>query len=145
MRPGDPEDASACARILNAWIDTTDWMPRCHSPENVERHYRDAVLAKCDVTVAEREGRVVGFIGIDPPDAHITTFYVDGQTRGEGIGKDLLDMAKGRWPSGLDLWTFVANSEARRFYVREGFTEIQRTDGDNEECLPDILYRWAPE
>ena len=36
----------------------------------------------------------------------------------------------------------VANTDARRFYEREGFVEAKRSDGDNEEKLPDILYAW---
>ena len=60
---------------------------------------------------------------------------------GQGHGKRLLDHAKAH-RSKLQLWTFVANTGAQRFYSREGFTEVERSDGDNEEKLPDILYRW---
>ena len=34
------------------------------------------------------------------------------------------------------------NARARAFYERQGFQPVSRTDGDNEEQLPDILYRW---
>jgi hypothetical protein len=40
------------------------------------------------------------------------------------------------------LWTFVANAGARRFYAREGFVEARRTEGENEEGLPDVLLTW---
>ena len=40
------------------------------------------------------------------------------------------------------LWTFVANAPARRFYAREGFVEVRRTGGENEEGLPDVLLKW---
>ena len=38
-----------------------------------------------------------------------------------------------------------ANTPWRHFYEREGFTAALLTDGaDNEEKLPDVLYRWSP-
>jgi len=43
---------------------------------------------------------------------------------------------------GLQLWTFQANREARRFYERHGFTAVEETDGTtNEERLPDMRYK----
>ncbi len=56
--------------------------------------------------------------------------------------QDLPDGAKKAFPSGLRLWTFQANHKARKFYEREEFVELRRTNGDNEEGLPDILYGW---
>ena len=49
---------------------------------------------------------------------------------------------QGGGPTGLTLWTFAANAAARRFYAAQGFVELRRTDGDNEEGLPDILLAW---
>jgi hypothetical protein len=44
----------------------------------------------------------------------------------------------------LQLWTFVSNLGAQRFYLRHGFVEVERTDGAaNEEHAPDILYEWS--
>ena len=137
IRPGTREDAAPCAAILNDWIDRTEWMPRLHSKEDVARHYRDFVFV-------EREVHVLGtppkaFIGLDKG-GYVTTLYC--AEPGQGRGKALLDHAKTLRPS-LRLWTFIANESARRFYIREGFTEIDRTDGDNEENLPDICYEWG--
>ena len=42
----------------------------------------------------------------------------------------------------LFLWTFVANQKARAFYRREGFREVEQTEGDNEEGLPDVRLTW---
>ena len=60
-----------------------------------------------------------------------------------GIGAALLEHAKRERPDGLELWTFVSNAGAQRFYERHGFVEVRRTDGaENEERAPDILYVW---
>jgi GNAT superfamily N-acetyltransferase len=51
-------------------------------------------------------------------------------------------VTKAREPR-LVLWTFQANSAAIAFYLREGFVEIERTDGaGNEEGLPDVRMIW---
>ncbi len=53
-----------------------------------------------------------------------------------------MDFAKGG-RGRLKLWTFQANEDARRFYIREGFREVRMTDGDNEEGLPDVMLEWV--
>jgi GNAT superfamily N-acetyltransferase len=142
-RPAHADDMRACAAILNRWIDETPWMPRVHSHADVERHYRETVFGTRDVAVADCGGAVAGFISLSD-DHCVTGFYVDNAMRRKGCGKALLDHAKAKHSDGLWLWTFQANSGARRFYVREGFHEVRRTDGDNEEGLPDILFEWRP-
>lgn len=83
-------------------------------------------------------------MAIDRDQSYVTALYVDAEARGLGIGKALLDHAKVNAAGELLLWTFVANTRAQRLYQREGFAEQRRSDGDNEEGLPDILYRWVP-
>ena len=141
LRPGGPPDAPACAAILNAWIDETPWMTRVHAHEDVVRHYEDVVMPRRRVTIAETT-RPVGYLALDDEEGFVTSLFVATEARGGGVGKSLLDEAKAARPDGLDLWTFVANLGARRFYEREGFVEAERTDGDNEENLPDIRLRW---
>jgi GNAT superfamily N-acetyltransferase len=142
LRPARREDVAACAAIFNAWVDATAWMPRVHDAEDVVRHYREHVLADCAVSVAERAGRVVGFLAL-AEHGQVDALYLDGAARGNGAGAALVAEAKRRHPAGLTLWTFVANTGARRFYAREGFVEVRRTDGDNEEGLPDVLLAWT--
>jgi GNAT superfamily N-acetyltransferase len=140
LRPAGPEDASACAAIFNAWVDATDWMPRVHPPEDVERHFRETVLPNCAVTVAERAGAVVGFLAL--AGAQVDGLYLAASARRQGVGTALVAAAKAASPEGLTLWTFVANRPARAFYAAPGFAELRRSAGDNEEGLPDILLCW---
>jgi hypothetical protein len=60
------------------------------------------------------------------------------------IGSSLIAVAKRQRPGGLKLWTFEANSRARRFYERHGFVVTGGTDGGNEEGAPDVRYEWRP-
>ena len=143
LRPARPEDTAACAAIFNAWVDATPWMPRVHPPEDVERHYREHVLVTCAVTVAETGGAPVGFLALDG-EGYVAGLYLAPEARGRGIGAALIAAAKAARPQGLLLWTFLANEGARRFYARQGFVESGRTEGENEEGLPDVLLRWRP-
>ena len=142
IREASPHDAPACAAIFNDWVDTTPWMPRVHIAEDVIAYYRDHLFATCRVLVAGRDA-VRGFLALDEASGAIPALYLSAKARAQGIGRALLDHAKALRPAGLSLWAFVANADARRFYEREGFQEVRRTDGDNEEGLPDVLYGWS--
>jgi L-threonylcarbamoyladenylate synthase len=62
------------------------------------------------------------------------------------VGTALLQEAMRRRPSGLQLWVFQQNAQARRFYERHGFVLLRETDGSgNEERTPDALYGWPAE
>ncbi len=141
IRPAILNDMPACANILNEWIDATDWMPRVHPADDVERHYREFVFREREVFVANRADEVLGYFCLSE-DHYVTSFYVKAGERSAGLGRRMMDHAKGQRPDGLKLWTFVANTGARKFYEREGFVEAERSDGDNEEKLPDILFAW---
>jgi GNAT superfamily N-acetyltransferase len=136
VRLSNRQEASQCAAILNAWIDTTDWFPRIHDAADVERYYVNHVFETRTLWVTGTP--VTGFLSLDT-DNFVTALYT--AMPGRGVGKRLLDHAR-KEARKLNLWTFVANTGAQRFYQREGFVEVRRTDGDNEEGLPDILYQW---
>ena len=141
LRPAQVADADACAAIVDAWIDATDWMPRCHDADDIARHYREDVFPAQAVTVAEIGCVLGGFIAVDPKNC-VTSLYLAPGFRNRGIGAHLLRAAKSH-ASDLSLWTFQANDGARRFYAREGFREAARSAGDNAEGLPDVEYIWT--
>ena len=139
LRPARPLDAGTVGAILSGWTDETDWLPRVHSRAEDIAHAA-TLVERGWVTVAESQGRVLGFLARDAGRVH--ALYVAPQARGHRIGTRLIEAAQ-RDCGALELWTFVANRPARRFYERRGFAEITRTDGAaNDEGLPDILYRW---
>ncbi|WP_077960024.1 GNAT family N-acetyltransferase [Ensifer adhaerens] len=141
IRRAERTDMAACAGILNRWIDATPWMPRVHDHDDVERYYTETVFAERTVLLAEEDGDIAGFLSLSN-DNYVTALYIDERHRGAGIGARLIDIAKTISPDELSLWTFEHNRDARRFYEHQGFEAVRRTDGDNEEQLPDILYRW---
>ena len=113
-------------------------MPRVHPADDVVRHYREFVFKSREVFVSGRPAQ--GYIALDRDEDVITSLFVFD--RGQGRGKALLDHAKAL-SQRLSLWTFVANRGAQRFYEREGFEIVGRSNGDNEENLPDLKYEWT--
>ncbi len=133
------DDAPALAPILSEWVQETDWMPKLHTPKEDIGFVKSLIDAKT-VWLVESNEQPIGFIATDG--AEIPALYVAKGKRGKGLGKTLLDHAKSA-QSRLSLWTFQANRGARAFYAREGFREIERTDGaGNDEKLPDLRLIW---
>lgn len=136
-----PDDAASLGAILSDWIDETAWMPRLRSRKQ-DRDFVADLIHSGGVLVV-REGEVsVGFLF--ERDCHVGALYVAPTARRRGVGKRLLDSVK-KGCDHLDLWTFEANEGARRFYQREGFETVERTEGDNDEGLPDIRMLWQRE
>lgn len=133
-----PRDAVPLASILGDWLRGTGWIPVLHN-RGEDLSFVRRMIASHRVLVA-RNPEPVGFIAVKQGD--IAGFYVTESARGQGIGKALLDAVKANEPR-LALWTFQANTGAIAFYTREGFIEVERTDGaGNEERLPDVRMIW---
>lgn len=139
VRPAAEADAPACARILQDWLDATDWMPKLHGLAETEGFVRARLMPQ--TLLIAGEARVEGFLCL-AADGAIPALYVAETSRRRGIGAALLGAAKAR-AGRLRLWTFQANAGARRFYRAHGFEEGRTTDGANEERLPDVELRWA--
>lgn len=78
-------------------------------------------------------------------DGWLEQLYVLPNWSGQGIGSQLLELAKEQNPAGLQLWTFVSNAAARAFYEKRGFVVVEQTDGaSNEEREPDLRMVWRP-
>jgi GNAT superfamily N-acetyltransferase len=104
----------------------------------------DVLLPDHDVTVALRPQESpspVAVIAVSP--GWVDQLYVATSDQGRGLGTQLLRRALDAAAEPLQLWTFQRNQRARAFYQRHGFVEIHRTNGDNEEREPDVLYRWT--
>ena len=136
LRDATLADAAAIALVLGDWCRDTAWVPKLHS--------RDADLAFVTGLLQTHVVRVgwaggLGFLARLGPG--IAALYLAPQARGKGLGKALVDEAKGC--GHLEAWTFQANLGARAFYRREGFGEVAWTDGaGNAEKLADVRMEW---
>ncbi|WP_050603143.1 GNAT family N-acetyltransferase [Ruegeria sp. 6PALISEP08] len=139
LRSARTTDAGTIGTILHGFTLENDWMPALHScAETIA--FCGRMIDQNWVTVAETEYGVVGFLAFNGTEIH--SLYLDAQARGQGIGQQLLDHAKSR-QSQLSLYAFQANTRACKFYERNGFAEVGRRDGaENDENLPDIRFVW---
>ncbi|MBR9650667.1 GNAT family N-acetyltransferase [Thalassovita aquimarina] len=142
LRPARALDAGQTGEILHLFNSGADWMPKLHSQAETIA-FCGAMIDRGWVTVAERDGRVIGFLARDG--IEICSLYLRPDQTGQAVGRRLLDSAKSASDT-LQLWVFQANTGARRFYARERFTESGRSDGTrNDENLPDIQMIWRKE
>ncbi|MEN4902857.1 acetyltransferase [Luteimonas sp. TWI1416] len=91
---------------------------------------RDAYLPAVELWVAvDVEGRPLGFIGLN--ESHVEMLFIEPDLRGRGIGRALLDHARG---SRRDMTVDVneQNPEAVGFYLHYGFVQTGRSPLDGE-------------
>jgi GNAT superfamily N-acetyltransferase len=143
LRRATDADAGAVADLyIRARRAATDYIPSTvHSDDEIRDWIAARVVPDTEVWVAEDAvGSLVGLLVLDGE--WVDQLYVEPTLTGQGIGRELLALAKRERVGGVRLWTFASNGGAQRFYERHGFAEADRTDGDNEEDEPDIRYVW---
>lgn len=144
IRRGTEADARAAADLwLRARKGAVGTIPApVHDDDDVRRWFASHVVPDTALWMATDDADTpVGILVLDGES--VDQLYVEPTMTGQGIGAQLLRLAKRERPEGLRLWTFASNVGAQRFYERHDFVATKRTDGwDNEEGAPDILYVW---
>lgn len=101
----------------HAWHAPTWWAELAGRPQ---RRY----------VVAERDGEVIGYTGLDlqPDVADIMTIGVDSRAQGSGLGRrlldDAIDHARESGCRTMLLEVRADNEAAKRLYARTGFTQL---------------------
>lgn len=103
------------------------------------------------MTVAERDGRLVGFtyVGpdeldgvVDPDAAMLRAIHLEPTEQGRGTGRtlmlDALHTMRSRGYTRATLWVLRANAHARRFYERGGWTP---TGDERDDHLGPVVTR----
>ena len=91
---------------------------------------------------------IVGMIVLN--NTKLEHLYIHVDYQGNGLGVMLLDEAKKKSPTGLELYTFQKNYRAQAFYQKNGFFEVERGYADRainpwvrtRGDLADIRYCW---
>lgn len=142
LRRAARTDMDAVARLHRHVRKTClPYLPELHTPEQDLAFFGEHVFPASTIWLAEDEGRLIGFAVLKQD--WLDHLYVDPAWHGRGIGLALLTAVREEAEE-LNLWTFQANGQARRFYERHGFRLVELTDGSgNEERTPDVHYRWT--
>jgi ribosomal protein S18 acetylase RimI-like enzyme len=126
--PATYEDLITDASVMKAIVDQSynldalrDCIARC--ARNDDAHF----------LVAERNGRLVGFLHYDceGPQPELHRIYIDPQQKRQGIGSALIRELHRHLPPGSSyiLMVVAANRPALSFYEHHGFVEAARVDG----------------
>lgn len=139
-------DSSAVAQVLcESRRQHLPYAPMAHTDNEVRGWLAEVLLPAGGVYVAESGHQAVAMLAVSTMGEAdwIDHLYVRPGWTGQGIGALLLSVAHARLKPPVRLYTFQANSGARRFYERNGYQAVAFTDGhDNEERCPDVLYEW---
>src|SRR5690349_17413959 len=145
LRRARPEDAPQLAELF--WRVRSESVPSIpmivHPRASVGPFVQDVLLRHFEVWVADCDGELVGFMALMPPGV-LGHLYIAERQTGQGLGTRFLEVARDRFPDGIELWAFESNTRALRFYERHGFVPVERTEGDNEEGAPDVRLVWRP-
>ena len=135
LRRATIDDASACALILDNWIEKTVEMPRLFNRHQLTEMIRNAIPLR-EVWVIGQP--INGYISYNPDLLQVSALYVN--KRAKGLGKILLDRLKSDYKY-LQLWSHEFNNLAHNFYRREGFKFKNRKDR-RSDGIPELQFEW---
>lgn len=139
LRAAQPTDAGRLGAILFQAQQYAQWLPKLYAEVEMIA-FCGVMIDRGWVTVAVQNGMIQGFVARDG--AEICSLYLAPGACGQGLGAALMAAAKEAGPM-LWLRVIAANEAARRFYLRQGFNEVGRSDGsDTAEALPNIRFEW---
>jgi ribosomal protein S18 acetylase RimI-like enzyme len=159
VRDATADDVPGIRRVARrAWTTTYEGHLSTETIETALREWYGAaelrrLLGRDDVEylVAERDSRVVGYIGGGPVDdadatASLGAIYVDPDDWGRGIGTALLarfsDRCRAREVETIRVRVLAANAIGRSFYEKRGFEPVETVDAELfGESVRERVYR----
>ncbi|MFE6235898.1 acetyltransferase [Cellulosimicrobium sp. NPDC057862] len=129
LRPARPDDTAALVDVWRRAVEATHDFLTPDDVADLEVAVRDEYLAAVDVTVAERDGRVAGFVGT--VGHRVEMLFVDPDLHGQGVGRALLAEA-GHDHAALEVDVNEQNPAALGFYRAQGFVVVGRSATDGQ-------------
>ena len=127
-------------KVADIWLDSNikahDFIPAQYWKSNFELVKQ--LLLQVTVYVYEDNQKIQGFIGMN--EEYIEGIFVSDEMQSQGIGKILLNYAKGK-RNKLFLNVYQKNTRAISFYQREGF-EVQYSGLDEVTGEKDYVMTW---
>lgn len=135
LRPARDDDTDALVAVWRRAVEATHHFLAPSDVDGLERLVRRQALPAVDLTVAERDGEPVGFVGTShaPGDdvAVVEMLFVSPDAHGLGIGAALLEHAAAGHPE-TRLDVNEQNPAALGFYLARGFTVTGRAPTDGQ-------------
>ena len=129
VRPSrGPEDFAPLVAIWRSAVDATHDFLAESDRDEIESKLSSDYFPAVSLTVAELNGRPVGFSGV--LDGNLEMLFIDAKQRGTGIGTSLLSHAiNDHGVRYVDV--NEQNRQAVEFYTRRGFQVVRRSETDD--------------
>lgn len=119
--------------LLDIWLRSVRATHHFLQPSDIDAllpQLRDVYLPAVELWVAvDEQDRPLGFIGLN--EQHVEMLFIEPDLRGKGIGRALLDHARGSRGE-LTVDVNEQNPEAVGFYLHYGFVQTGRSPLDGE-------------
>ena len=151
IRDYEARDRDACTRL---WVQLTEWHRELYEDDSIggddltvwfDRYVEEQRPER--IWVAERDGRVVGFVGAlaRDPRWELEPIVVDASERGRGVGRALAESlvaaAKERGLRGVEVRPAARNVRALQFFHGLGFDVLGQLELVLDLARPE---RWHP-
>lgn len=129
--------------VMQIWLDTNikthSFISKCYWMDNYDMVKK--ILPQAEIYVYEDNitNQIEGFIGLT--DNYIAGLFVKEGVQSKGIGKQLLNYAKGI-KSNMRLSVYNKNIRAIKFYQREQFV-IQSENTDDNTNEKELIMVWS--
>lgn len=145
LRASAPEDAERLYGIWQRSVGATHGFVSDADLAAIAVVVREQYLPSAAFTLAcNDDGRILAFMGMSG--SEIDSLFVDADVRGRGVGRALIEEARGLSPSGLTVEVNEQNLQAAKFYDRMGFRVIGRTPLDHQgRPYPLLQLKWTPD
>ena len=105
--------------------------------------WRKELVPVATIVMAEINGRMVGFVTVDPQSGYLDQIVVAPEAWGTDVANALMAEARRISPTGLELKVNFDNARATRFYEKQGFIDAGETVNEVSGA-PVRLMRWRP-
>jgi putative acetyltransferase len=144
LRPYVPADEDAAIELWRrTWQQHYPHLDFAARVDWWRERWRNELVPTATITVAEANGKLVGFVTVDPQTGYLDQIVVAPETWGARIAPALMAEAKRMSPRGLDLKVNADNSRAIRFYEKNGFA-IAGDDVNPLSGAPILKMSWRP-
>jgi putative acetyltransferase len=144
LRPYTPADEDAAIEL---WRRT--WQrhyPHIDFAKRVDwwrERWRNELVPTATISVAERAGKMVGFVTVDPASGYLDQIVVVPEAWGSDVADLLMAEARRISPNGLDLKVNADNTRAIRFYEKQGFVDAGATINEISGAAVRLMC-WRP-
>lgn len=124
LRPYAPGDEEAAIALWHrSWQTTYPDIDFAARLDWWRTRWRDELVPKAAIVIAECEGTLAGFVTIDETNGYLDQLVVAPEHWGSDLGAHLVAEAKRRAPLGISLLVNDDNTRAIRFYEKCGFAD----------------------